>query len=42
VREAVGAERDELFDRQKKASPAFADYEAATSRIIPVLVLEPR
>ena len=42
VREAFGAERDELFDRQKKASPAFAEYEAATTRIIPVLVLERR
>jgi deazaflavin-dependent oxidoreductase (nitroreductase family) len=42
VREAVGAERDELFDRQKTVSPAFAEYEAATSRVIPVLVLERR
>jgi deazaflavin-dependent oxidoreductase (nitroreductase family) len=42
VIEATGAERDELFDRQKIASPVFADYEAATTRIIPVLVLERR
>ena len=42
VREATGTERDELFDRQKTASPVFAEYEAATTRIIPVLVLEPR
>lgn len=42
VREALGAERDELFERQKKAMPPFADYEARTSRIIPVLVLERR
>ena len=42
VREAKGAERDELFERQKKAMPPFADYEAATSRVIPVLVLERR
>lgn len=42
VREAIGAERDELFERQKKAMPPFADYEARTSRIIPVLVLERR
>ncbi|MEX1218672.1 MAG: nitroreductase/quinone reductase family protein [Acidimicrobiales bacterium] len=40
VREAKGAERDELFDRQKKAMPPFVDYEAATSRVIPVLVIE--
>lgn len=42
VREAIGVERDELFERQKKAMPPFADYEARTSRIIPVLVLERR
>ncbi len=42
VREALGAERDELFERQKQAMPPFADYEARTTRIIPVLVLEPR
>ena len=40
VREAKGAERDELFERQKKAMPPFAGYEAATTRVIPVLVLE--
>ena len=42
VREVTGAERDELFDRQKTASPVFAEYEAATTRVIPVLVLERR
>lgn len=42
VREATGAERDELFERQKKAMPPFADYEARTTRIIPVLILERR
>ena len=42
VREATGAERDELFDRQKTASPVFAEYEAATTRVIPVLALERR
>lgn len=42
VREAIGAERDELFERQKKAMPPFAEYEARTTRVIPVLVLERR
>ena len=42
VREAEGAERDELFEHQKKVMPPFADYEAATTRVIPVLVLERR
>ena len=42
VREATGSERNELFERQKKAMPPFAGYESATTRIIPVLVLERR
>lgn len=42
VREATGAERDALFERQKQAMPPFAEYEARTTRIIPVLVLERR
>ena len=42
VREATGTERDELFERQKKAMPPFAEYEARTTRVIPVLVLERR
>lgn len=42
VREAKGAERNELFERQKQAMPPFAEYEAATTRVIPVLVLERR
>jgi deazaflavin-dependent oxidoreductase (nitroreductase family) len=42
VREATGTERDELFERQKVAMPPFVGYEAATTRVIPVLVLERR
>ena len=42
VREAQGAERDAIFDRQKRAAPGFAEYEQkAAPRVIPVLVLEP-
>ena len=37
-----GAERDELFSRQKQAMPGFADYEAKTDRVIPVIALERR
>jgi deazaflavin-dependent oxidoreductase (nitroreductase family) len=37
-----GAERDELFARQKQAMPGFADYEAKTDRVIPVIALERR
>jgi deazaflavin-dependent oxidoreductase (nitroreductase family) len=35
-----GAERDRLFDLQKQAMPGFAEYEAKTDRVIPVIVLE--
>jgi deazaflavin-dependent oxidoreductase (nitroreductase family) len=35
----TGPARDEIFDRQKKIMPGFAEYEANTSRIIPVVAL---
>jgi deazaflavin-dependent oxidoreductase (nitroreductase family) len=35
----TGAKRDEIFDRQKVIMPGFADYEAGTSRVIPVVAL---
>jgi deazaflavin-dependent oxidoreductase (nitroreductase family) len=42
AREASGAERTEIWERQKAASPGFADYEVkAGDRVIPVVVLEP-
>jgi deazaflavin-dependent oxidoreductase (nitroreductase family) len=34
-----GAARDEIFNRQKEVFPAFADYEKATTRTIPVIKL---
>ncbi len=34
-------ERDRIWERQKQVYPAFADYETRTSRVIPVVVLEP-
>ena len=37
ARVAEGEERDRLFDRQKAAYPGFADYEAGTDRVIPVV-----
>jgi deazaflavin-dependent oxidoreductase (nitroreductase family) len=40
--EAVGAERDELYARQAALYPGFAEYEAKTTRRIPVLVLSRR
>ena len=35
----TGAERDRLFTRQKELAPNFAEYEKATTRTIPVVVL---
>jgi deazaflavin-dependent oxidoreductase (nitroreductase family) len=37
-----GAKRDEIFDRQKVIMPGFAEYEAGTSRVIPVVALTRR
>lgn len=38
---AAGDERERLWALQKQDAPGFADYEAATTRQIPVVVLEP-
>jgi len=40
--EVTGAERDRIFDLQKAEVPQFAEYEANTDRIIPVILLERR
>jgi deazaflavin-dependent oxidoreductase (nitroreductase family) len=40
ARVAEGDERDRLWGRQKELMPGFADYERATDREIPVVVLE--
>jgi deazaflavin-dependent oxidoreductase (nitroreductase family) len=39
--EATGSERDRLFRTQSERTPQFAEYEAKTDRVIPVIVLEP-
>ena len=36
-----GAEREEIWSKQKQLMPGFADYEAKTDRVIPVVVLDP-
>jgi deazaflavin-dependent oxidoreductase (nitroreductase family) len=41
ARVAEGDERERLWSRQKALYPGFADYEAKTTRQIPVVVLEP-
>lgn len=38
----TGRKRDEIYDRQKEIMPTFADYEAKTTRIIPVVALSRR
>ena len=42
ARVTEGAERDHIWEAQKTEYPGFADYENATDRVIPVLVLERR
>jgi deazaflavin-dependent oxidoreductase (nitroreductase family) len=39
--EASGEERDRLFGRQAERSPGFAEYQAKTDRVIPVMLLTP-
>jgi len=34
-------ERDELYARQVERRPAFAEYQRTTTRVIPVIALEP-
>lgn len=41
ARVVEGAEREEIWERQKAEAPRFAEYEAATTRTIPVVVLDP-
>jgi deazaflavin-dependent oxidoreductase (nitroreductase family) len=41
ARVTQGDERERLWSRQKQLYPGFADYEAQTSRQIPVVLLEP-
>jgi deazaflavin-dependent oxidoreductase (nitroreductase family) len=39
VTEVTGAERDEVYARQVAVRPGFADYEKATTRVIPVFAV---
>ncbi len=41
ARVAPAAEREPIWSRQKREYPGFADYEANTTRQIPVVVLDP-
>ena len=39
AREASGDERERLFSTQVERAPTFAEYQAKTTRVIPVMVL---
>ena len=40
ARVTEGEERDRLFAAQAELMPGFKDYQAKTTRVIPVVVLE--
>jgi deazaflavin-dependent oxidoreductase (nitroreductase family) len=40
ARVAEGEERSRIWEKQKKDYPGFAEYEASTTRQIPVVILE--
>lgn len=42
ARVAEGEERTKIWEAQKKEYPGFAEYEAATTRQIPVVILTPK
>jgi deazaflavin-dependent oxidoreductase (nitroreductase family) len=37
-----GSERDRIYAEQARLVPGFAEYEAKTERVIPVVALDPR
>jgi deazaflavin-dependent oxidoreductase (nitroreductase family) len=41
ARELLSAERDELFPKVTAVAPGFAEYQAKTTRVIPVFELQP-
>jgi deazaflavin-dependent oxidoreductase (nitroreductase family) len=41
ARELPTAERDELFEKVAAAAPGFVEYQAKTSRVIPLFELQP-
>jgi deazaflavin-dependent oxidoreductase (nitroreductase family) len=41
ARTATGVERDRIWTKQKRDYPGFAEYEAQTDRVIPVVILDP-
>ncbi|MET8583776.1 nitroreductase family deazaflavin-dependent oxidoreductase [Streptomyces collinus] len=41
AREVTGSEKEQWWERAVAAFPPYADYQAKTSRVIPLFVLEP-
>ena len=41
ARVAEGDERERIWSAQKEIAPGFAEYETKTTRVIPVVVLDP-
>ena len=41
ARTAASGERETIWTKQKLDRPGFAEYESMTSRVIPVVILEP-
>ena len=39
--ELTGAERDRIYERQVALAPQFAEYQAKTERVIPIIALTP-
>jgi deazaflavin-dependent oxidoreductase (nitroreductase family) len=40
--EITGAERDRIYERQVALAPQFAEYQAKTERVIPIIALTPK
>jgi deazaflavin-dependent oxidoreductase (nitroreductase family) len=40
--EITGAERDRIYERQVARMPQFAEYQAKTERVIPIIALTPK
>jgi len=40
--ELTGAERDRIYERQVGLMPQFAEYQANTERVIPIIALTPK
>lgn len=42
AKELTGSERDRIYERQVGLMPQFAEYQAKTERVIPIIALTPK